>query len=138
MADEGDDDEFDSDDSVSPSERSVDVGDEERKRVEETAEKGHQAGDDSAEDRVAAAGEGSVVGEALGEGHGDSGAYGGGEADEQGGVRVVGREGGGEDGGERGDGAVHEAREAGLHDAQDEVFVVVDDVVELGQVGDVF
>ena len=40
---------------------------------------------------------------------------------------VVRREGRGEDGGERGDRAVHEAREAGLDDAQDEVLIVGDD-----------
>lgn len=46
----------------------------------------------------------------------------------------MGGKGGGEDGRERGDGAVHEAGEAWLHDAQDEVFVVADQFGELGKV----
>jgi hypothetical protein len=49
----------------------------------------------------------------------------------------MGGEGRGEDGGERGDGAVHEAGKAGLDDTQDEVFVVAYDVAQFAQVGDV-
>src|ERR1700733_2928296 len=65
MADEGDEDEFDSDDAVGPGEGGVDIGDEERKGVEEAAEKGHQAGDYATEDGFSASGERAVVGEAF-------------------------------------------------------------------------
>ena len=53
MADEGDNDEFGPDDRVGPCECGMDVCDEERKRVQETTNEGHQAGDEAAEDRVA-------------------------------------------------------------------------------------
>src|SRR5271154_3798016 len=46
-------------------------------------------------------------------------------------------EGGGEDGREGGDGAVHQPGEAWLNDAEDEALVVTDDPVELAQVGNV-
>ena len=51
VADEGDDDQLDSDDCVGPGEGGVHVGDEERQGVEEAADEGHQAGDDAAKDR---------------------------------------------------------------------------------------
>ena len=65
MADEGDDDKFDSNDGVSPGEGGVDVRDKKWKRVKEASNEGHEAGDDSAEDGVSAAGELTVVGQTL-------------------------------------------------------------------------
>ena len=69
---------------------------------------------------VAAAGEAAVVGERFGEAHADAGADRSGQPDEEGVLRFLGGDRGGEDRGERGDGAVHQAGQAGLHDLQDE------------------
>jgi hypothetical protein len=78
------------------------------------------AGDEAADDGGAAAGDFAVVREGLGEAHGNAGADGGGHADQEGIPGDVGGEGGGEHGGQGGDGAVHEADQAGLDDLQHE------------------
>src|SRR5579872_4080495 len=54
--------------------RGPEVGDQVRQRVADSAERGHQTGDGAANIRRAAAGEAAVVGERLGEGHGNAGA----------------------------------------------------------------
>ena len=127
VADQGDNNEFHADDAVSPCKRLMHVREKKRQRMQEPADKRHQAGNDAAEDGVAATGEFAVVGESLGEGHGDACADGGRCADKEDGPRVVSGECGGEDGREGGDRSVHEAREARLDDAQDEALVVVDE-----------
>ena len=77
MADQGDDKEFDANHHISPDKGSVYVADEKRQGMQEAAEKRHQAGDDTAKDGVAAAGEFAVVGEPLRESHGDASTHGG-------------------------------------------------------------
>jgi hypothetical protein len=101
----------------------VDVVDEEGQRMQRAADEGCRAGDEAAAERAAAAGERAVVGEALRHAHADGGTERGGDADQERGVRAdqVGR---GEDGCERRDGAVDEADQAGLNNAQQPLAVV--------------
>ena len=124
---------FIADDQVGPRERGVDVVDEEWERVEEAANEGHPAGDQAAEDGIATSGEFAVVGEALGEGHRDASTHSGGRADEKDCMRVARGKGGREDGGQRGDGTVHQAGEAGLDDAEEKVTVVPGECFEVIQ-----
>src|SRR5260370_9943023 len=103
VTDEGDNDQFNPDDCVGPGEGGVNVGDEEGQRVKKAADEGHKAGDQTAEDGIAATSEFAVVGEPFGEGHGDAGADGRGCSDEEDSARVVRGEGSREDGRKGGD-----------------------------------
>jgi hypothetical protein len=137
VANESDDNELDSDDSVYPGEGGVNIGDQEGQCVKEDADEGHEAGDDSAKDWIAATGEFPVVGESFGEGHRDAGADGGAAP-----IRKTVRElcvakAVAKIGASR-DGAVHKAGEAGLNYAQDKGLVVADHSVQCGQVGKIF
>src|ERR1700733_2229083 len=132
MADKGDDHQFDTDDAVGPGESGVDIRNKKRQRVKKAADEGHQTCDNAAKDGIAATGQLAVVGEPFREGHRDTRANRGGRADEEDRSRVVSRKSGSEDGRERGDRAVHETGKTGLHDAQNEVFVVSNQFVEFG------
>lgn len=138
MTDEGDDYELHSYDGVGPSEGGVDVGNEKRERVEKTANERHEAGDQTAKHGIAPASEFAVVGEALGEGHRNAGAYCGRCTDEKDGTGIVRGECGGKDWGEGRNRAVHKASEARLHDPQDEALIVVENLGEFAQIWDVF
>ena len=70
---------------------------------------------------MAAAGQRAVVRQRLGEPHRDAGADRGGQADEERRPGVLGGEGGGEHRRQRRHRAVHQADQAGLDDAQDEI-----------------
>lgn len=106
--------------------------------MQKAADEGHQACHEPAKERVAATGKRSVIGETFGEGHRDSCTHGGGRADQEDSARVVGGERCREDWRQRRDGAIHEAREPGLHDAQDKALVIFDDGREFAQIGNTF
>ncbi len=96
------------------------VSNHEGQGVANATDGGHDAGDNAADDRATASGERAIVGQSFGKGHGDAGSHGSGEADEKGVPAFVRGEGGGEERGKGGHGAVHEAREAGLDELEDE------------------
>ena len=110
MTYESDDNQLNSDYTIGPCERSVDVRDEEWKCMKKAADERHEPGHDATEDGIAATSERTIVGEAFGKGHRDASAYSGSRADEEDGAGVVCGEGGCEDWGEGGYGTVHEAR----------------------------
>jgi hypothetical protein len=92
VADVGDRDQFQSDDKIREGERFVEVGEQEGKRVEDSADERHDADDAAADHGVAASGQFSRVGKRFGERHGNAGADGRRTADEKRDVRVVRRE----------------------------------------------
>ncbi len=120
MADIGDHRKLDGDHDEGDRGRGPEVGNDVGQRVAEAADRGHRACHRAAHDRRAAAGERAVVGERLGEGHGDAGADRGGEADQERRPGVVGGEGRREQRRERRDRAIHQAGEARLHVLQHE------------------
>lgn len=120
VADPGDDAQLDEDDDDGDPCGGVDVWDEVGERVAEAAEGCHRAADEAAGPGVAATGEAAVVGEGFGEAHADACADAGGHADLERLEAVVRGKCGGEERGERGDGAIHEAGEAGLDDLEEE------------------
>lgn len=124
MTNEGDDDQFDPDDCIGQRESVVDVADKKRQRMQEASEESHQAGYKSTDDRTAAPRQRPIVREPLGEGHRDSRSNRRRQADQKNRARVVRCECGGEDGGERRNGAIHQPGESGLNDAQNEVSVL--------------
>ncbi len=86
----------------------------------EPAERGHYATDEAAQQRCAAAGEAPVIGERLGEAHGDARAERGGEPHHERIPGAAGGEGGGEEGGKRRDRAIHQPGQSRLHVTEDE------------------
>src|SRR5262249_16157065 len=86
----------------------------------ETAEGGHAAAAKPTDHRRAAAGERAVVGERLGEGHGDAGADRSGDTDEESRPGVVRGEGGREERRQGRDRTVHQSSKARLHILQHE------------------
>ena len=64
--------------------RGPEIGDQERQRVADAAQGGHQAGDRATDHRRAASGQAAVVRQRLGERHGDAGADRGRHADQEG------------------------------------------------------
>ncbi len=87
----GDGEQLEGDDTAGDEQRFVDVGDQERQRVEDAAERGHAAGDGAAHDRGAAPGLLAGVRERLRPAHADPSAEGDGEADTQRCVRSLSR-----------------------------------------------
>ena len=114
VADPGDHAEFDDDDADGDRRGRAVFGDQVRQRVAEAAQGGHQAADEAAGQRAAAAGEHAVVGERFGEAHADPGAEARRQADEKCVVAVVRGEGRGEQRGERRDRAIHQAGQTRL------------------------
>ena len=92
-----------------------------RQSVADAADGGHEAADDAADQGAATAGEGAVIGEGFGEAHGDACTDGGGQADEE---RRCGCSWVAKAAANSGDrvetDAIHEARQAGLDDLQEE------------------
>src|SRR5215218_4687213 len=122
-ADPGDDDELDRDDDVRHGERRLDVGDEEGQGVGGAADERRQPRDAATLQGGAAAGDLTVVGQALGHPHADRRAERRREADEQRRLRA-GDVGGREDRCERGDRAVDEADQRGLDDLEQALALV--------------
>ena len=100
--------------------RDPEVGDQVGQGVPDPAERGHQPADEAAHPGMAAAGDAAVVGERLGEAHRDPGADRGRHADQERVPAAAGGEGGGEQGRQRRDRAVHQPGEARLHVLQHE------------------
>ena len=94
------------------------AGDQKWQCVPDAADSSHQAAHQAARPRMTAAGETTVVGESLGKTHADARAQGCSETDFERVKTALSGERGGEYGRERGDGAVHESGQAGLHDLQ--------------------
>ena len=94
----------------------IEIGD----RVAQAADGCHQAADDAANPGSAATREAAVVRQGLREPHADSGPQAAASPTQEVFPVSAGGEGGREEWGQRGDGAVHEAGQARLHDLQHE------------------
>lgn len=66
----------------------------------------------------------AVIGEGFSQAHGEGGPQGGGHAYQEGGVGALREAGGGEEGGQGGDGAVHEAEKGRLDHLEDKALVL--------------
>src|SRR5262249_62005670 len=118
VADPGDRPQLDEDDDGGEGGGGPEMRDEIREGMAKAADRGHDAGGEAADQRVAAAGELAIVRQALCEPHGNAGAERGGSADEEGLPGVVGGEGGGEEWRQCRYRAVHQSDKTRLDDLQ--------------------
>src|SRR5262244_3243267 len=94
--------------------------DEEREGVSQAANRGHEPTDQTAYPGMAAARKAAIIREGLGKSHADAGTNGRGQSHEECSVSIPTGKGSGEYWSKSGDGAIHQAGEAGLHNLEHE------------------
>ena len=100
--------------------RGAEIGDQERQRVPDAAERSHEAAYCATRPRMTSSGKTAVVGQGLGKAHADASADGSSEANDEGVPGLVRGERRREDRRQRGNRAVHQPGQPGLNDLKDE------------------